>query len=104
MLHGIQQGTVLKNQETIDALHEWLCTFDIRNINGQNVAVGKFRRIIHALDKFGLPANVLRCLSDGFAHADNKSFKNLYVILSTVNRSAIMQTQFSTFDTQAEVL
>ena len=38
----------LRNQETIDAMHEWLRTFDIRNTNGQNVAVavGKCRAVI----------------------------------------------------------
>ena len=47
---------VLKNQETIDAMHEWLHTFDTCNINGQNVAVaaGKCCAIIRALDNFGL--------------------------------------------------
>ena len=43
------------------------------------------------MDGFGLPANVLRCLLDGFAHATNESFKQLCVTLSTMNRSNLMQ-------------
>ena len=30
---------VLHNQETIDALHEWIRKFDIRKVNGENVYV-----------------------------------------------------------------
>ena len=88
---------VLRNQETVDTLNDWLRHFDIRQINGQNVSVaaGKCRAVIRALDGFGLPSNVLRCLLDGFAHADNESFKNLCVTLSTMNRSALMQQGLS---------
>ena len=88
---------VLRNQETVDTLNDWLRNFDIRQINGQNVSVaaGKCRAIIRALDGFGLPSNVLRCLLDGFARVDNESFKSLCVTLSTMNRSALMQQSLS---------
>ena len=84
---------VLRNQETVDSLHEWIHKFDIRKVNNGNVSVAcaQCRAVIRALGGFGLPANVLRCILDGFAHATNESFKQLCVILSTMNRSTLTQ-------------
>ena len=87
---------VLRNQETIDALQEWIRTFDIRKIPGENISVActQCRAVIRALESFGLPANALRCLLDGFAHASNETFKQLCMTLSTMNRSVLMRNQF----------
>ena len=93
MFKIVSNHMVLRNQETIDSLHEWLRNFDIRKINGENVSIGstQCKAVIRALDGFGLPANALRCILDGFAHASNESFKQLCTTLSTMNRSNIMQ-------------
>ena len=93
MFKLVSNHMVLRNQETIDSLHEWLRGFDIRKINGENVSVAstQCKAVIRALDGFGLPANALRCILDGFAHASNESFKQLCTTLSTMNRSNIMQ-------------
>ena len=77
---------VLHNQETIYALHGWTRKFDICKVNGENVSVAcaQCRAVIRALDGFSLPVNMLRWLLDGF-------IKQLCMIFSTMNRSALMQ-------------
>ena len=43
---------VLRNQELIDSLNEWIRSFDIRKVSGENVsiAVTKCKAVIRALD------------------------------------------------------
>jgi hypothetical protein len=83
---------VLCNQENIDALQEYLRKFDIRNINGENVSVacGQIRAVIRSLEKFGLPANLVRSLLAGFGNATNDAFKKLCKTLAAMNRSTLM--------------
>ena len=56
---------VLRNQETIDALQEWIRTFDIHTIPGENISVActQCRAVIRAFESFGLPENALQCLT-----------------------------------------
>ena len=84
---------VMRNQESIDALQDWLRNFDIRKVKGENVSIAstQVKAVIRALDDFGLPTNALRCILDGFAHASSEPFKQLCVTLSTMNRSVLMQ-------------
>ena len=48
---------VLRNQESIDSLHEWIRAFDIQKVSGENVsiAVTQCKAVIRALDGFSLP-------------------------------------------------
>ena len=68
---------VLRNQESIDSLHDWIRTSYIQKVSGKNVsiAVTQCKAVIRALDGFSLPANVLLCLLGGFTHASNEPFK-----------------------------
>ena len=93
MFKIVTNHMVLRNQETIDALQEWIRTFDIRKVDGENVSIActQCRAVIRALDDFGLPANTLRCILDGFSNATNDKFKQLCTTLSTMNRSVLMQ-------------
>ena len=88
---------VMRNQESIDALQEWLRNFDIRKVKGENVSIActQVKAVIRALDGFGLPTNTLRCILGGFAHASSAHFKQLCVTLSTMNRSVLMQSMHS---------
>ena len=43
------------------------------------------------MDCFGLPANALHHILDGFAHASDEEFKQLYTTLSIMNCSVLMQ-------------
>ena len=81
---------VLRNQESIDALLEWIRHFDIRRYDGQNVktAASQVRAVTRALEGFGLPGNIIRCILDGFAFADNAKFKSLCVTLGTLERAS----------------
>ncbi len=74
---------VLRNQESIDVLAEWICHFDICHYDRQNVktVASQVCAVTRALEGFGLPGNVIRCILDGFAFADNAKFKSLCVTL-----------------------
>ena len=82
---------VLRNQETIDALHEWIRIFDIRQFDGENVtsACGRCRAVIRALGD-NLPANVVKNLLNGFAHATTVEFSQLCTQLATINQSNLI--------------
>ena len=85
---------VLRNQETIDALHEWIRLFDIRLIDGENVAVAisRCKAVIRALDGHGLPANALTNLLNGFSHASCEPFAQLCQTLLSMNSTALVQS------------
>ena len=88
---------MLENQEAIDSLTEYLRSFDICNTNNQNVsvAVRKIRAVVRTLEPHGLPMNLMRCLIDGFARADNEEFKRLCQQIGTATRSTMLQSQFA---------
>ncbi len=50
---------VLRNQEYAEALQNFICNFDIYQIDGQNVsiAVPQIKAVITALEPFRLPTN-----------------------------------------------
>ena len=92
---------VLSNQETIDAMCNYLAAFDIRNTNGQNVVVAarKIKAIIRALGPKRLPSNVMVKILTGFGHADNEVFKEQCTMLATMNRSTIAQGTLANMST-----
>ena len=68
MLKLMTNHMVLRNQEYVDALNDYIRTFDIRCFDGENVttACTQLRAILRALDVYGLPANALRNILAGF--------------------------------------
>ena len=83
---------VIVNQETVDQLHLWLRSFDLRMIDGQNVKVAgrQVRAIVRALDGYTLPENLIPTLLEGFSHSATEPFSNQCNMLSTMHRSTIM--------------
>ena len=79
------------NQESIDALHEYLRTFDIRNVDGENVGIAcsRLKAIVRALDNDGLPANVVHNWLNGFSHASSTQFKELCITLRSLHSSSM---------------
>ena len=84
---------VLCNQESIDALYNWLCIFDICQYDGQNISIatGQIRAVIWVLNGFGLPTNLIRCLLGGFAHPASAPFNALCTTLVTMERASTVQ-------------
>ena len=78
---------VLRNQEYVDPLHDYIRTFDIRCFDGENVttACTQLRAILRALDVYGLPVNALRCILTGFSHASSSVFSQLSTQLATMS-------------------
>jgi len=68
---------MLENQEVLDSLTEYLRGVDICNTNNQNVsvAVRQIRALVRTLEPHKLPMNLMRCLIDGLACADNEEIK-----------------------------
>ena len=95
---------VLMNQESIDALHEYLRNFDIRNVDGENVAIAssRLRAVIRALDTEGLPANVVNSLLKGFSHASNAQFTELCVTLRSLHSSSMHKTMIGAMNKKAQ--
>ena len=56
------------------------------------MACTQVKAVIRALGGFDLPINALRCILDGFAHASSEPFKQLCVMLSTMNSSVLIQS------------
>ena len=83
---------VIVNQETVDQLHLWLRTFDIRSVDGQNVKVAgrQIRAVVRALDGYSLPENLIPKLLEGFAQASTAAFSNQCTMLSTIHRSTVL--------------
>lgn len=70
---------VIQNQEALDAMHNFIRNFDIREYDGQNVVRGAshLKAVIRALGPTQMPANATRSIVNGFAQADNDEFKQL---------------------------
>ena len=85
---------VLRNQETIDALQEWIRLFDIRQIDCENVAVAitRCKAVIRALDGHGLPANALTNFLNGFSRASCEPFARLCQTLLSMNSTGLGQS------------
>ena len=79
------------NQESINALHEYLHTCDIRNIDGENIGIAysRLKVVIRALDNDGLPANAVNSLLSGLSHASNTQFKEPCITLRSLCSSSM---------------
>ncbi len=75
MLCFIIKCMVIRNQETWDALEEYIETFDIRSFPGENVPTAclKLKAVVTVLGD-RLPSNAVRTIFEGFARASTKSF------------------------------
>ena len=93
MFKTMTNHMVLRNQESIDALYNWLCIFDICRYDGQNISIatGQIRAVIRALNGFGLPTNLICCLLNGFAHYASAHFNALCTTLVTMERASTFQ-------------
>ena len=83
---------VLRNQEYVDALHDYIRLFDIWCFDGENVtkACTQLRAILRALDVYGLPVNALRSILTGFSRASSSVFSQLSTQLATMSCSTLL--------------
>ena len=85
---------VLRSQEAVDSLHDYVRNFDIRQFDGENVntACTHIRAVIRALDFHGLPANALKSILSGFSKASTAEFRQLCDQMATMHRSTVLQS------------
>ncbi len=78
MLRFIIKHLVVRNQEAWDALKEYIKTFDICNLPGENVPTAclKLKAVLNVLGE-KTPSNAVRTILEGFAHASTANFSDV---------------------------
>ena len=85
---------VMQSQEVLDALQEYLRTWDIRTFNDENVTVActQLKAVLRALGS-NIPSNAPRLILEGFKNAKTPEFVQLCVALGTTLSSSLLQSQ-----------
>ena len=84
---------VIKNQESLDALENYIKTFDITKFPGKNVPIAclRLKAVAKALGTNDLPKNVIRKVLEGFSKSSTKSFTEFCASQIALRRSSLAQ-------------
>ena len=78
-LRFIIRRMVIKNQESLDALENYIKTFDTTKFPGENVPVAylRLKAVAKALGTDALPKNIILKVLEGFSKSSTKSFNEV---------------------------
>ncbi len=78
-LRFIIRCMVIKNQESLDALEDYIKTFNITKFPVENVPVAclRLKAVAKALGTDALPKNIIRKVLEGFSKSSTKSFNEV---------------------------
>lgn len=92
-LRCIIKRMVIKNQESLDALEDYIKNFDITKFPGENVPIAclRLKAVAKALGTNDLPKNVIRKVLDGFSKSSTKSFNEFCASQNALRRGSLAQ-------------
>jgi len=84
---------VIKNQESLDALKNYIKTFDITKFPGKNVPLAclGLKAVARALGANDLPKNIIRKVLEGFSKSSTKSFNEVCASQIALRRGSLLQ-------------
>jgi hypothetical protein len=92
-LRFIIRCMVIKNQESLDALEDYIKTFDITKFPGKNVPVAclRLKAVAKALGTDALPKNIIPKVLEGFSKLSTKSFNKVWASQIALRRGSFLQ-------------
>jgi hypothetical protein len=92
-LRYIIKRMVIKNQESLDALENYIKTFDITKFLGENVPIACLclKAVAKALGTNDLPKNVICKVLEGFSKSSTKSFNEFCASQIALRRGSLAQ-------------
>jgi hypothetical protein len=92
-LRCIIKRMVIKNQESLDALEDYIKNFDITKFPGENVPIAclRLKAVAKALGMNDLPKNVIRKVLKGFSKSSTKSFNEFCASQNALRRGSLTQ-------------
>ena len=92
-LRFIIKRMVIKNQESLDALENYIKTFDITKFPGENVPIAclRLKAVATALGTNVRPKNVIRKILEGISKSSTRSFNEFCASQIALRRSSLAQ-------------
>jgi hypothetical protein len=92
-LRFIIKRMVIKNQESLDPLENYIKTFDITKFPGENVPIAclRLKAVAKALGTDALPKNVIRKVLQGFSKSTTKSFNEVCARQIALRHGSLLQ-------------
>jgi len=92
-LRCIIKRMVIKNQESRDALENYIKSFDITKFPGENVPIAclRLKAVAKALGNDDLPKNIIRKVLEGFSKSSTKSFNDVCASQIAMRRGSLIQ-------------
>ena len=84
---------VIKNQESLDALENYIKSFDITKFPGENVPIAclRLKAVAKALGTNDLPKNIIRKILEGFSKSSTKTFNEFCASQIALRRGSLAQ-------------
>ena len=92
-LRCIIKRMVIKNQESRDALENYIKSFDITKFPGENVPIAclRLKAVAKALGNDDLPKNIIRKVLEGFSKSSTKTFNDVCASQIALRRGSLIQ-------------
>ena len=92
-LRCIIKRMVVKNQESRDALENYIKSFDITKFPGENVPIAclRLKAVAKALGNDDLPKNIIRKVLEGFSKSSTKTFNDVCASQIALRRGSLIQ-------------